>query len=152
MSNDISFTTNAILVFIKASKTDPFRVGCRLVIGSTPNLLCPRAAMMAFVGHRGLHFGPLFTYKDGSYLTRSRFAAFLKNIFHSEVINTHSFRIGGATALSLAGFSDSQIQLIGRWRSNSFTRYLRLNEKIWHSLSNVISSTSASNFRWNPDN
>ena len=152
MISDIKFTSNSILVFIKASKNDPFRVGCQLVIGSTPNILCPRSAMLAFVALRGLHYGPLFVYKDGSYLTRARLATFLKNIFHSELINTHSFRIGGATALSLAGFSDSQIQIIGRWRSNSFTRYLRVNKNLCKSLSKIISTVPPSSFRWNPDN
>ena len=35
-------------------------------------------------------------------------------------LNTHSFRIGGATALSLAGYPDSLIQVIGRWTQQLF--------------------------------
>ena len=31
-------------------------------------------------------------------------------------INTHSLRSGGANALALAGYSDTQIQKMGRWR------------------------------------
>jgi hypothetical protein len=30
-------------------------------------------------------------------------------------INTHSLRSGGANALALAGYSDTQIQKMGRW-------------------------------------
>ena len=30
-------------------------------------------------------------------------------------IDTHSLRIGGACALALAGYSDTQIQKMGRW-------------------------------------
>ena len=30
-------------------------------------------------------------------------------------VDTHSLRLGGATALALAGYSDTQIQKMGRW-------------------------------------
>ena len=40
-------------------------------------------------------------------------------------INTHSLRSGGANALSLAGFSDTQIQKMGRWRGATFKEYVR---------------------------
>ena len=40
-------------------------------------------------------------------------------------IDTHSLRSGGANALSLAGYSDRQIQKMGRWRSATFKEYIR---------------------------
>ncbi len=40
-------------------------------------------------------------------------------------IDTHSLRIGGAFALSLAGYSDRQIQKMGRWRGETFKEYVR---------------------------
>jgi hypothetical protein len=40
-------------------------------------------------------------------------------------INTHSLRSGGANALSLAGFSDTQIQKMGRWRGATFKEYIQ---------------------------
>ncbi len=39
-------------------------------------------------------------------------------------INTHSLRSGGANALSLAGYSDTQIQKMGRWRRATFKEYI----------------------------
>ena len=39
--------------------------------------------------------------------------------------NTHSFRIGAATSASLANISDTHIQMLGRWQSNAFQRYIR---------------------------
>jgi hypothetical protein len=42
-----------------------------------------------------------------------------------ERIDTHSLRSGGANALSLAGFSDTQIQKMGRWRGATFKEYVR---------------------------
>ena len=151
MVSDLTFTIDAIVVHIKASKTDPFRIGCKITIGATNNSFCPRTAMLAFIAHRGFNYGPLFMFKDSSYLTRARLAAFLKTIFTSEIINTHSFRIGGATALSMAGFSDAQIQIIGRWRSSSFTRYLRISKDVVKGLSKIMSSSPVSVSRWDPD-
>ena len=40
-------------------------------------------------------------------------------------VDTHSLRSGGANALSLAGYSDRQIQKMGRWRSATFKEYIR---------------------------
>ena len=42
-----------------------------------------------------------------------------------ERIDTHSLRGGGANALSLAGYSDTQIQKMGRWRGETFKEYIR---------------------------
>ena len=40
-------------------------------------------------------------------------------------VDTHSLQSGGANALSLAGFSDREIQKMGRWRSATFKEYIR---------------------------
>jgi len=40
-------------------------------------------------------------------------------------INTHSLRIGGACALALAGYNDTQIMKMGRWRGATFQEYIR---------------------------
>jgi hypothetical protein len=40
-------------------------------------------------------------------------------------INTHLLRSGGANALSLAGYSDTQIQKMGRWRGVTFKQYIQ---------------------------
>ena len=40
-------------------------------------------------------------------------------------IDTHSLRIGGANALSLSGYSDTEIQKMGRWRGKMFKEYVR---------------------------
>ncbi len=40
-------------------------------------------------------------------------------------IDTHSLRSGGANALSLSGYSDTQIQKMGQWRGVTFKEYIR---------------------------
>ena len=42
-----------------------------------------------------------------------------------ERVDTHSLRSGGANALSLSGYSDREIQKMGRWRSATFKEYIR---------------------------
>ena len=45
-------------------------------------------------------------------------------------MNTHSFHMGGATALAAAGVPNSVIQIIGRWPRACFLRYIRLSTAI----------------------
>ena len=40
-------------------------------------------------------------------------------------IDTPSLRMGGANALALSGYSDTQIQKMGRWRGATFKEYIR---------------------------
>ena len=43
-------------------------------------------------------------------------------------IETHSLRSGGAIELALSGYSDTQIQKMGRWKGVSFKEYIT---RIW---------------------
>ena len=42
-----------------------------------------------------------------------------------ERIDTQSLRSGGANALALSGYSDTQIQKMGRWKGATFKEYIR---------------------------
>ena len=46
--------------------------------------------------------------------------------FPASRIGTHSLRAGAAMAMFLAGVPAETIQLIGRWRSQTFMRYIRI--------------------------
>jgi hypothetical protein len=39
---------------------------------------------------------------------------------------SHSFRIGAATTAASMGFSEIQIQNMGRWNSSAFRKYIRI--------------------------
>ena len=75
---DNSEHPSCLYVLIKRSKMDPFRQGCTLVLGRTGKILCPVSSLMAFLVTRESQSGPLFTFQDGSYLTKARFVQELK--------------------------------------------------------------------------
>ena len=62
----------SLTVPLKASKTDVFQAGHSLLIGTTGDLLCPVAAILGYLAIRPDGPGPLFIYKDGTPLSRSR--------------------------------------------------------------------------------
>ncbi len=45
--------------------------------------------------------------------------------FPIDRIDTHSLRSGGANSLALNGYSDREIQKMGRWRSGTFKEYIQ---------------------------
>ena len=67
-------------VILKAFKTDPFRLGTSLFIGATDSHLCPVTAVISFMVARGNAPGPLFTWKNGHYLTRDRFVTEIRKV------------------------------------------------------------------------
>ena len=148
ISSDCSY----ISLHIRVSKTDPFRAGCRIHIGSTSDHLCPVNAIRSYLLCRSHHSGPLYVFRDGSFLSRSRLHSFLVRCFgHSSLINTHSFRIGGASALAAAGIQNATIQVLGRWSSNCFTRYLHLPPGFTRSLAARMAATSVPQCVWDPN-
>ena len=79
---------------------------------------------------RGNQPGPLYIMKDGRQLTRQLFSTSLDVILEDlylekDCYNTHSFRIGAATSAWEAGIEDSQIMMLGRWRSSAYRNYIR---------------------------
>ena len=69
-------------------------------------------------------FPQLWLRSDGSVPSHSWFLSRLHSVFPRS-IGGHSMRAGGATSLTAAGVPPSQIQAIGRWRSDTFERYIR---------------------------
>ena len=104
-----------IRVRIKASKTDPFRVGADIFIGRTDNDLCPVAAVLAFMALRGPGPGPFFHFRDGKPLTRSGLVTKLKESIQAAGVNCtaysgHSFRSEAATTAARQGIGDATIR------------------------------------------
>lgn len=105
-ASDISFNADFTMAYIriKASKTDPFRTGCIIRLAAIPkNKLCPVTALRHYLDLRSSLPGPLFVFSNSAVLTRKFVVAFLGiSLPGVGNINTHSFRIGGASATSAA--------------------------------------------------
>ena len=117
-------------VRLKASKTDPFRLGVSVFLGHTESDLCPVAAVLAYMVVRGVSPGPFFRFADGRFLTRSRFVQAIWLALSAVGVNSacysgHSFRIGAATTAAFHGVPDVLIKTMGRWESSAYTLYVR---------------------------
>ena len=135
-----------IMVRIKASKTDPFRVGVTIYVGATGKWLCPVAAILAYMVQRGSGRGPLFQFSDGRYLMRPRFIMALRTALRDAGIDAtqfagHSFRIGAATIASLCGIQDSMIQTLGWWRSAAYTLYIQTPPPTLTAVSKILTAS-----------
>ena len=107
-----------IQVVIKASKSDPFRQGVKIYIGTTNLQLCPVAAVVRFMVER---VGTLFTWSNGHYLTRDGFVVEVSSMgIKAEEYAGHSFRIGAATTAAKRGVQYSLIKTLGRWQSSVY--------------------------------
>ena len=127
---DCTHDPRILRVHLKASKTDPFRVGINIYVGKTGNVLCPVSAVLHYMVSRGPGVGPLFKFEDGSPLTRAKFVEKVKEALalvgvDSKGYSGHSFRIGAATAAAKQGISDASIKMLGRWKSSAYQVYIK---------------------------
>jgi hypothetical protein len=135
---------------IKWSKTDGWRQGIQLRVFANGTSTCPVAAMAKWLKVRrgGGPKSPLYNFADGSFLTRDRFQRTLKKCvelagYSSAHYTTHSCRIGGATSLACAGQPAETIQMLGRWSSDCYTRYLRMDDARRRRMSKAMSEVVA---------
>ena len=117
-------------IHLKGSKTDQERVGIDLYVGRTDEI-CPVAAMLAYLVVRGQDDGPLFRLRDGRPLSREHLVRVLRSSLSSAGMDCsrysgHSFRIGAVTTAIAKGVPEATVQMLGRWASDSFKRYVRI--------------------------
>lgn len=90
---------------------------------------CPWRALVLYIKHRGTLPGPLFA-KNGSPINRTQYVKTITDAVEAvglpaSAFKSHSFRIGGATHAAELGMEPSLIQILGRWKSQAFMRYIR---------------------------
>ena len=133
--NHTKFTE--LSLHLKASKTDPFRHGCDIPYFAVDSCICPVRNMVRYLGQRltldTSPRSPLFMMKDGSPLARGRFLSMLSTACSQAGINStgfsgHSFRIGAATTCAKHNVPDHLIQALGRWTSDCYKLYVRVNK------------------------
>ena len=108
--SDISFTSyGSLLLQLKASKTDPFRMGCSITRASSGHSVCAVRAMHRYLAHQlPGNSTPLYFFATGQFLTRDKVTSILRFQlqrlgFATESYASHSFCIGAATTAAEAG-------------------------------------------------
>ena len=146
---DVSVDSHAspmyVAVNIKAPKTDPFRQGVTIYLGRTYCQICPVSAVLRYLVERRSMPGPLFTFRDGKFLTRERFVLAVREALATTGMDTskysgHSFRIGAATTAAERGIQDSLIKTIGRWESSAYLLYIRTPRNMICSIAKMLLS------------
>lgn len=129
--DDIKFSNDLLVVRIRVCKNNHSGKPLFLHINSVRDKsICPVNAMNKYIKLRSTVQGNLFCHASGLPLTRYQFGAILsKSVSHiglpTAYYKSHSFRIGRATSLAIAGVSGDQIKTMGRWKSNTYCKYIR---------------------------
>ena len=112
---DSSTNPQGFRVFIKCSKTDPFRCFIFLGRGSFP--LCPVVSLTGCLHLCGPETRPLFIDQSGAPLSRSRLSSFPQAALQSagipEGFSDHGFQIGAAAAAAGGAFLAISLGLWG---------------------------------------
>ncbi|XP_073517135.1 uncharacterized protein [Phyllobates terribilis] len=131
LKDDVDLYSDRVEVFIRFSKTDQFRKGCKVVLFAVAGSdMCPVRCLSEFGLGVGGFKSPLLVHEDGSFLSRFQLIAVLKKCLKAGGISPkdfsgHSFRIGPATEAARRGLGDELVKKIGRWESIRFRSYIR---------------------------
>ena len=92
---------------------------------------CPVDLLSKYLALRGSGPGPIFITVDGLPVSPSNFSQRLSAAVQlcglaPSRYKGHSFRIGAASYAADQGWSDAHIRVLGRWKSNTFQRYIRV--------------------------
>ena len=129
-----------VQIYMKASKTDPFRKGVMVYLGRTDNILCPVGAVTAYLAVRGQSPGPFFLLASGAPPSREMLVKWMREAFQPSGVDItqysgHSFRTGAAV-----GIEDSLIKTQGRWESTAYLSYVRVPRDRLAGVSKQLSS------------
>ena len=123
-------------VWLKSPKEDKKGHGVMVEIFETKSELCPVASFekwKAVSKAAVTQTKPAFRLEDGSLYNGATFNADLKSLlskhldYNKNKILAHSFRAGLATLMAKNNYSDSEIMRIGRWNSQAFLLYVKLD-------------------------
>lgn len=141
---------------LKAAKTDTFRSDIDVIIGKGKPPVCPVYLINKLIMARNIlakenkfysweYYKPLFLLPTGI-LSRTDMSDFFKLKlnklgYDTKFFKLYSFRIGGATMYAKRGFPSTLIQILGRWRSDAYKTYIRLNKSDIANLSSIMVNT-----------
>lgn len=151
-NEDVVFSDYYVSVLVKTSKTDKRNSGFHVTVGCSNHRICCFCAMKAFRDwkvEQKCQLGPNepFFAMYGAMLT--------KDVFQKETrlkialigmnpkdYSGHSFRSGSATTAAMAGLTDWEIKLLGRWTSDAYQRYIRAPVTMPRSFASRMVNTS----------
>ena len=129
---NVSHHSQSAYITIPFSKTDQKGLSTTLTVESFNQVdICPVRLLLNFISIRHQNNGPLFCHFNKTGVTRYQFSSVLCKTMkfidcNPNEYNTHSFRIGAATHFAMNGHTDEDIMTLGRWKSASFKRYIRI--------------------------
>lgn len=125
---------NIIQIAIKSEKTDRIGVDTLVDVYESKGPLCPYRALTKWrsVSKHSNPNMPAFRWESGKPITGQEFNKSLKTLLQKHFdyqkgsITSHSFRAGLATMMGTLGYTDAEVQALGRWSSRSFEAYMKL--------------------------
>ncbi|XP_069810646.1 integrase/recombinase xerD homolog [Dendropsophus ebraccatus] len=131
---DVSVGVDCVSCFLRRSKTDQSGKGKRIVLYAVPGAAaCPVRCVQQFLAIRPClqPGGSFLVHRDGRALSRFQFIAIFRSGLDklglpAREFASHSFRIGAATEAVRWGLGEQMVRQIGRWESERFRSYVRL--------------------------
>ena len=130
---DLDLKGEILTIHLRSSKTDVFREGTKVAIKPWNTKPCPITALRDYLMVRPgtEQSSPLLVLRNGEALKDRKFREMLKRKCNEGGwegnFNGHSLRIGAATDAARRGVPGHVIKILGRWRSDTFLRYIRLS-------------------------
>lgn len=133
--SDVTFNQSSlseVQIIMRDYKTNKHKSPLIISIQAGPDsAYCPVKALHNYLQLFQHTSGPLFQTFDGLPITYSMITSHLRSAIQfiglsTEHFKGHSFRIGAATHAASLGFSDQVIQKLGRWNSDAFKHYIRI--------------------------
>jgi integrase len=157
---DISFEdfagTTCMVIRIRKSKTDQFRLGALVRLYALPQGkagICPVAATKALLAVRPPSDpkAPLWHKASGAKVSRGDVVIALRRLVYRfakandmdwspDQFSGHSLRRGGATALFAAGMPADLIRTMGRWKSECYRLYLETSQRMLYEAQLAMAS------------
>ena len=93
---------------------------------------CPVQYILEYLDQGNHSPGAFFQLRNGEAVSRKTSSLFLSSAIKQCGLDPaqykgYSFRIGAASHAAALGSTDSQIRVLGRWKSNAFRKYIRID-------------------------
>ena len=147
ISDLFQFSEDTLVFHLKRTKTNASGWPTPVFFFRSQSPLNPFEALSNYLSFRKLQSSistePLFTSESGHVATLFWFHHHLRQVLSLSGLSPihysgHSFRIGAATSASCNGVPEHLIQILGRWSSQAYHRYIRSDLKDLRSAQSIL--------------